>query len=275
MAIASALQSNETPRAVRFGDTLASEWMKLTSLRSTYITLGLGLILSIGMSALVSLAVGSTFDDWNAEDQAEFEPIMFSMVGIVLGGIVYAVFGVMAVTGEYASRMIRLTLTATPRRGRVLAAKVILVTVLMLIFGLLTMVGMFLVGQAILDSYGMPTAALGDSDAQRAVFGLAALAPLFPVIGLALGVLLRSTASAITAVLAIIWLPEIFGGLLPMWWRENVLSLLPGPAADSIASGHITDSPMYSDPLLGGAVTVIWLVLFLGAAYLRLQKQDA
>ncbi|MEX2373504.1 MAG: hypothetical protein WD800_06840, partial [Dehalococcoidia bacterium] len=63
------------PRPARFTDTLASEWAKLFSLRSTYITLALGLVLSVGMTALISLAVGSTFDDWAPADQAEFEPI--------------------------------------------------------------------------------------------------------------------------------------------------------------------------------------------------------
>ena len=60
------------------------------------------------------------------------------------------------------------------------------------------------------------------------LIGVGLTMPFFPLIGLALGFLLRSTAGAITAVLAIIWLPDMFGGLLPMWWPENVLSLLPG-----------------------------------------------
>ncbi len=262
-------------RAPGFGNTLTSEWSKLFSVRSTYIALALGLLLSIGMTALVSLAVGSTFDDWQPAEQADFEPIMFSMIGIIFGGIIYSVFGVLAVTGEYSSGMIRQTLTATPKRGRVLAAKALIVAVVVTIFTLITTVGMFLVGQVIYDSFDMPTVGLGESDALRAVLGLTLLGWCFPLIGLALGFILRSAAGAITAVLAILWLPEIFGGLLPLWWRENVISLLPGPAMDSIAIGHIVDSATYSDPWVGGAITLGWMVIFLGAAFVFLTRRDA
>src|SRR5690606_6768343 len=166
-------------------------------------------------------------------------------------------------------------LTATPRRGRVLAAKALIVTVVVGVLSLAATVGMFLLGQAILGSYDMPTMALSDPDAQRAVFGIGLTGAFFPLIGLALAFLLRSTAGAITAVLGILWLPEIFGGLLPNWWRENVLSLLPGPAIDSAVISHIADSPMYGDPTLGAFVAAGWLVLFLGGGYLLLVRRDA
>jgi ABC-2 type transport system permease protein len=267
--------SASTARAARFTDTLASEWSKLFSLRSTYIMLALGLLLSFGMTALVASTVGSTFDDWAPGDQAAFEPIMFSIVGIVFGGIVFAVFGVLASSGEYSSGMIRLTLTATPKRWRVLAAKALVVFFVITVFSALTIVGMFLLGQAILGSYDMPTASLSDPDARRAIIGLSLTGAFFPLIGLALGFLLRSTAGGVTAVLAILWLPEIFGGLLPLWWRENVLSLLPGSALDAAVIGHFVDSPTYLDPVAGGLVAAGWLVAFLGGAGLALIRRDA
>ena len=105
-------------RRAGFGNTLASEWTKLFSVRSTYIMIALGLALSFGLTALVGLAVGSTYDDWSPADREEFEPIMFSMAGILFGGIVFTVFGVLAASGEYTSGMIRTTLAATPRRWR-------------------------------------------------------------------------------------------------------------------------------------------------------------
>jgi len=258
-----------------FASTLASEWTKLFSQRSTFITIAVGVLLSLGMTALVSLAVGSTYDDWTPADQAEFEPIMFSLVGIVFGGIVFSVLGVLVASSEYTSGMIRLTLATTPRRGRVLLAKAVLVTIVLTVISMITMVGMFFIGQAVLSSYDMPTVALTDEDALRTVVGLGLTGAFFPLIGLSLGFLLRSTAGGITAVLGILWLPEIFGGLLPMWWRENILSLLPGPAIDSATVGHIMDSPMYSDAAVGAVTAIAWLVLFLGAAYVALARRDA
>ena len=263
--------SRVAARPARFANTLAAEWAKLASLRSTYLILGLGLALSIGTTALVSLALGSTQDDWSPD----FSPITTSMIGTIWALIVYAVFGALVASREYAGGLIRLTLSATPRRGRVLAAKVILVAGITLTLGLLTTVGMFLVGQAVMGAYGMPTTDLGNADARRMVLGLGVVMPFFPLAGLALGILLRSTAGAITAVLGLLWLPEIFGEFLPTWVQQNVLSLLPSNAMDSITNAHIEPSASNVDPVLGAIIAGAWLAAFIGGAYLALLRRDA
>jgi ABC-2 type transport system permease protein len=264
------LANRTAPRPARFANTLAAEWSKLAALRSTYLTLGLGVALSV-TTALVSLALGSTRDSWSAD----FSPITTSMVGNIWALIVSSVFGALVMSREYAGGLIRLTLAATPRRGRVLAAKLVLVCLITLAFGLLTTVGMFLVGQAILGAYGMPTTDLGDADARRMVFGLGATMPVFPLIGLALGVLLRSTAGAITGVLGLLWLPQIVGQFLPRWWQEHIISRLPGSAVDSITLGHIESSFSYSEPAVGAVIAGVWLGALVGAAYLALLRRDA
>ncbi len=271
MAATAPRAARASARPASFLNTLAAEWSKVATLRSTYLTLGLGLALSIATSALVSLALGSTKGDWSAD----FSPITTSMVGNIWALIVYSVFGVLVMSREYSGGMIRLTLSATPRRGRVFAAKLILVSGITLVFGLLTTVGMFLVGQAVLGAYGMPTSNLGNADAQRMVLGLGATMPFFPIAGLALGVLLRGTAGAITAVLGFLWLPVIFGEFLPRWWQEHVMSLLPGSAMDSFTLAHIEPSASNVDPVVGAVIAGVWLVAILGAAYLTLVRRDA
>jgi ABC-2 type transport system permease protein len=260
---------NALPRRARVGT--AAEWSKLATLRSTYLILGLGLVLSIGTTALVSLALGSTQDTWSAD----FSPVTTSMVGNIWTLIIYAVFGVLVMSREYSGGLIRLTLSATPRRGRVLAAKLLLVSGITLLFGLLTTVGMFLVGQTVLGAYGMPVANLGDADARRMVLGLGAVMPFFPLVGFALAVIFRSTAGAITAVLGLLWLPEIFGNFLLAWWQEHVLSLLPSNAMDSFTLAHIEPSATDLDPVLGAVVAGVWLMAGVGAAYLTLVRRDA
>ena len=260
-----------SPRPASFSKTLASEWYKLATLRSTHLTLGLGFLLSIATTLVAALAIGSTQD----ELPADFDPITVSMIGNIFALIIYSAFGVLAVSREYSSGMIRLTLIATPNRSRVFFAKLVLVGLILLVFGLLTTVGMFLAGQAVLGAYGLPVADLGDADAQRMVLGLGAVMPFFPIIGLALGVLLRSTAGGITTVLGLFWLPQIFGVLVPMWWREHIISLLPSPALDSITIGHIHDSPTFSDPALGAAIAGVWFLAVVGAAYLTFLRRDA
>jgi hypothetical protein len=95
------------------------------------------------------------------------------------------------------------------------------------------------------------------------------------LIGATLAFLFRSIATPITLVLAVFFAPSMFGALFPNWWQENVLSLLPSSAADSISLGHIVDSDMYLDPAVAGVVVVAWLVVVIGAAYLTLTRRDA
>ncbi len=265
------LASSDAPRPSRFTHTLASEWVKLASLRATHVTLALGLALSIGTSALACLALAATQDQW----PADVDRRVFWLVGNIFTLIIFSVFGVLAATREYSSGMIRLTLTATPRRGRVFFAKLVLVSLVILVCGLIATAGMFLSTQAVMGWYGLPTMDLGDADARRTVLGMGAVMPFFPVLGFALGILLRSAAGAITTVLALLWLPVIFGEVMPMWWRENIISLLPSHAVDSFTLAHVVDSPSYSDPAVGALIAGAWLVVIVGAAYITFVRRDA
>ena len=268
---ATPITASRSPRPASFSHTLASEWSKLATLRSTYVTLGLGVLLSIATTALTALAIGAT----RANVPDNFDPITISMIGTIFGLIVYSVFGVLAVSREYSSGMIRLTLIATPNRSRVFFAKFALVGFIILVAGLVTTVGMFFAGQAVLGAYGMPVASLGDPDAQRMVFGLGAAMVFFPTLGLAFGVLLRSTAGAITTVLGLLWLPQIVGELAPRWSQEHILSLLPSNGVDSMTVGHMQHNPAFSDPAIGALIAATWLVTIVGAAYLQFLRRDA
>jgi ABC-type transport system involved in multi-copper enzyme maturation permease subunit len=258
-----------------FGGILAAEWIKLSSLRSVRIIFVLGILLSVGMSALVTAVVGATYDDWTPAQQADFEPIVFSIAGIFVALILFPVMAVNSVSSEYSSGMARVTFTVTPARWRVLLAKAAVVAGVTFVGGTLAILGMFFIGQAIFDGYGMGSASLGDGDAQRAIAGLCVTFPLFPVLGVALGFLFRSAVGGITSVMALIWAPEIFGPLLPAWWQENVISLLPGPASDSISIAHLGDSRWYSDPAAGALIVLAWVVGGLAVAGYFLHRRDA
>lgn len=259
-----------------FGATLASEWTKMVSLRSTYITLALGFFLSVGMTALLALAVGATYSEWTEADQATFDPITFAFSGWLFGAIVYIVFGVLLVSNEYSSKMMPLTLSVTPRRGRLMAAKLLLVTVVTLVAGVVTMIVMFFAAQIMFDLFNMPTVGLFDEDVPRAIIGSGALSPVFPLIGACLAFVLRSTAGAITAALGFLWLPSIVGTFLPRWWQENIIALLPGNAADALTISHIQSSNTMLDSMpLAAVVVAAWIVFFIALAYISLIRRDA
>ena len=261
--------SRAAPRQARFADTLLSEWIKLTAVRSTYITLGLGLGLSILTTAIAVLAIRS--DQWPAGVDAR----LFWLVGNIFTLIVFAVFGVLTTSREHSSGMIRLTLAATPRRGRIFVAKLLLTALVTLVAGSITMIGMFAVAQLVSGAYGRPVVGIGDPGIARLILAMSLTAPFFPVIGLALGVLMRSAAGAITAVLGLIWLPVIFGEVLPLWWQTNVISLLPGTAVDSFTIAHLIDEPHFIEPVVGMAMACAWLIAFVGAAYIAFVRRDA
>jgi ABC-2 type transport system permease protein len=254
---------------------IRSEWTKLSSLRATRVQLGLAILLSPALSALAALIVGLTHDDWKPADVAGFEPIGFSLVGTLLAGIVFAVLGVRAVTAEYGSGMIRLSLTATPRRERLLAAKAAVVAAVTLVAGTLSTVAMFVIAQRILAGYEVKSAGLGDRDALRTVLATSVLSPLLPLFALALGFMLRSTAGAITSVLGLIFVPAIVGALLPQSWQDHVLVYLPGAASDAIAFGHLPDAPHGLSPAVAALVLLGWTALFLGGAWAALERRDA
>lgn len=254
---------------------IRSEWTKLSSLRATRVQLWLAVVLSPALSALAALIVGLTHHDWKPADVADFEPISFSFVGTLLGGIVFAVLGVRAITAEYGSGMIRLSLTATPRRERLLAAKAAVVAGVTLAGGTLMTVAMFVIAQRIFAGYGVPSAGLGDRDALRTVLATSAMSPLVPLFALSLGFMLRSTAGAITSVLGIMFVPAIVGALVPQSWQDHVLVYLPGAASDAIAFGHLPDAPHGLSPAVAALVLLGWTALFLVGALLALERRDA
>ncbi|HSK93718.1 MAG TPA: ABC transporter permease subunit [Candidatus Angelobacter sp.] len=261
-------------RRIGFGATLASEWTKLWSVRSTWVSVGLALVLPVALAALLGVSIGATADDPQMQIDA-FDPILFSLPGSIFILILLSVLGVMFVSSEYSSGMIRLTLTVTPQRGRILAAKALIIGLVALVAGTVATVAMFLVSQAIFGSYDLPTVSLEDPDAVRAVAGVSLTAPVFPLIAVALGFLLRSTAGAITAVLGIVFLPDVLAPLLPAWWQENVLVYLPSAASDAVSIGHLEQVPFALDQAPAIAVTVGWVAAFLVLAYVALGRRDA
>ncbi len=271
---ATTVTATGAPQRIGFGATLASEWSKLWSVRSTWISVGLALLLPIGLAALLGTTIGATADEPQMQMDG-FDPVLFSLPGSIFTLILLSVLGVMFVSNEYSSGMIRLTLTVTPQRGRVLAAKALIILVVTLVVGIIATVGMFLVSQALFAAYDLPSVSLDDPDALRAVAGVSLTSPVFPLIGLAFAFLLRSTAGAITAVLGTVFLPDIIGLLLPQWWQENVLVYLPAAASDAISIGHLEQLPFALEIGPAIAAVVAWVVAFLALAYVSLLRRDA
>jgi len=259
---------------VGFGATVASEWIKLRTSRGVWRNLLLGGLLGIGLTVLVAVAVGASFDGWNAADVATFEPLQTGLIGTLLTTIFFSAAGVNYVASEYGSRMIRLTFSVTPRRSRVILAKVIAISVATLIAGFIAIFAMLALSQMILGAYGAPNVGVGDGQFWETFLLTTAVAPVFPVLAVLLTFMLRSTAAALSSVLAILFVPAMFGGFLPEWWQKNVLSALPGAATDSVSIGDLMSSDDDLSRGLAAIVLVGWIVVFIVAARAVVERRD-
>jgi len=249
---------------------IKSEWIKFWSLRSTTVTLIASVLLFVGIGLLAAQISGDG-SGTGARRNGSTNPIDISLAGVNFAQLVLGTLGVLLMSGEYGTGMIRSTLAAVPRRLPVLWAKIAVFTgvvfPLMLVAGLVAFLG----GQAIIGDAG---ASLGDPGAWRAIVGSAAYVTGAGLLGLALGALLRSTPAAISTFFGVMFLLEgVVQLLLPSSWRDTVGPYLPSQAGS--AMGAVAEQSGSLAPWAGLAVFLAYLVVLTGAAGYRLKREDA
>ena len=258
-------------------DTTRSEWTKLRSVRSSWLLLVIAGVIGIGLSLLFTVAVTTTFDKMTPADRANFDAAGVSRVGIDLSVILFIVFGSLSVASEFSTGMMRLTLTVTPNRLRVLLAKAITVGLPSYVAGVVFTTVAFLAGQSIIRSAD-PTMAvgLGSPGILSSLINWGSEMAAFALIALSLTVLLRSAAGAIATGIGIIFAPLLVGQLMPRWVLEHVMAYLPASAAENLTNTHRDlNAATYVDPQVAGWVLAAWVLAFLGSAYLALSKRDS
>ena len=280
------------------GGTLASEFTKLRSVRSTYWTIGALLVLSVGLAAAIGAGASSDLHN-NPGDKLGFDATQTSLAFFFyLGQLIIAVLGAMTITSEYSTGMIRTSLTAMPRRGNVFVSKLLVFTGVALVVSVVTSFLAFLVGQAVMSGTGV-SASLSHSTTipiagrvspqavtatnsvvitpghvLTAIIGTALLVTMAAVIAFGLGAIIRHTAGAIASAIGLLFVVPIIVQLLPSTWRFDILRFVPSAAGD-VLSATVGDHPHLWSAWPQFAVTVIWaLVLVAVGAYL-FRKRDA
>lgn len=245
----------------RLGATIASEWTKLRSVRSTWLTLALAVVVGIGLSGLFATAVAAEHDSLSLPEQLAFDPVGTGLVGLGLALILFIVLAVNATAPEFASRMITVSLAITPRRGRFLAAKVLVVGAVAAVVGLVCAVAAFAVSQWIFAASGVPHAGFGDPGVVRILLGWGLQVVLFSLLGVLVAVLLRSAAGAIASLLGVVYLPAILGPMLPEWVHTYVLRFLPSATADAFTGNGTHNLPLWAAGLVMAAwIGLLWTV---------------
>jgi ABC-2 type transport system permease protein len=215
-----------------FRDVARMEWLKLRSVRSTWWTMLVFAAAMIGLA--IPILIHLNYGALSAADKATFDPTNDSFAGLAVGQLALGVLGVLVMTSEFSSGMIRATFAAAPRRPLVLGAKAAVVAAVTLVAGEILAFAAFFIGEAVLKS--APHATLTQPGVLRAVLMSGAYPALIALFGIGLGAVIRHTAGAISALAGMLFaLPLIllpFGDAvnnavdpyMPMLMAENSLS---------------------------------------------------
>ncbi|HTW07796.1 MAG TPA: hypothetical protein VME46_09810 [Acidimicrobiales bacterium] len=256
--------------APSFVNTLQSEWTKLRTLRSTPITLAIAAALVIGLSALITWAAyGSTPRHRTLTDQLDV-----LTAGWFAGLLTAMVLGVLVVTNEYSSGMVISTFLATPKRVRVLLAKVLAFSVLLLVIAELISFVTFFLSHAIASAFPrFYDPAIGDHNVLRGVIGIGLTAVLAGLMGVGLGALLRNAAAAIAVGVGISFVLPLVFLALPSSIQNPLLEYWPTQAGSQVR--EVARQAHSLTAWWGLGDFALFIVILLVAAGYALVKRDA
>ncbi|MFJ9869288.1 ABC transporter permease [Streptomyces sp. NPDC101165] len=252
---------------------LSSEWAKLWSLRSTWITLGLGLLFLVVFGLIAAARYRSMVGTPRmAPDFARATAVSLSLFGTNFAQLALGVLGVLVMAGEYSTGLIRSTLAAVPRRLPVLWSKAAVFGLVALVVGTVGAFVAFLLGSGIVS--GTPAAMdLTHAGVVRSLLGAGLYLGLVAVIGIALGALLRSVAGGISVLVGTLMLIPGLTSLLPSSWQDDISPYLPSHAGQAMFA--VTQDSTTLSPLPGLLVLLGWTALALAGAAYRLVRSDA
>lgn len=249
---------------------LHSEWIKLRSLRSTTLTLLAAILAMIALAWIIGAGTNSHWTRMSVIERLRFNAVDRSLAGVHLAQLAIGVLGVLMISGEYATGMVRSTLSAVPRRLPVLWAKASLYAVVTFVLMLAASFVAFLVGQHFLASHGTDLSA---PHAWRSIFGTAGYLTAIAVLAVAFGFIIRSTAGGIATLFGLLLVLPGIGLLLPTDWQDHTVPYLPSNAGEAFYSA--APDPTALSPGTGMVVLLIWVVVALVAAAVLLERRDA
>jgi ABC-2 type transport system permease protein len=249
---------------------VASEWIKFRSLRSTWFSLAFVLLAAIGLGVLVAGLRGNDIAQHGGI--SDIDATAVSLRGIFLAQLAVGVLGVLMITGEYSTGMIRASLSAVPRRAPVLSAKLIVYAAAVFVAGTATSLVAFLGGQAALgvNHLGVSLSAPG---AARAVLGGGLYLVVVGLLGLGCGFALRNTGGAIATLFGLLLVLPILAQALPNSWQQHMNKYLPMQAGSSIMDTR--HGPDTLGPWTGLGVFALYAAAALVVGLVVLRRRDA
>jgi ABC-2 type transport system permease protein len=267
------------PRLERVGRVtqarvVLSEWTKLRSLRSTRWSLLVATALTIGVPMIFAAILSSRWGNMAPQERADHlqHPLDVPQVGVNVSQLAIAVLGVLVVTGEYATGMIRASFTAVPKRLPVLWAKTGVYGLVSFALMLPSVVIAFFASRAILARHDILQISFTHPGVARALIGGALYLMLVGIFALAIGAIVRNTAGGIATFAAIFFVIPPILDLLPSSWNDAVSPYLPDSAGRSIFA--LTHGVHSLAPLPGLLLFVGYCLLALAIAAVLLVRRD-
>ena len=254
-----------------FVRVLKSELIKFRSLRSTWITYVVALLIADGLGILIAALRGN--DIHSHGGGKVIDAVAFPMRGLMLAQLAIGVIGVLFITGEYATGSIRASMTAVPKRVPVLLGKTAILAVVTGVLGLVMTFAAFFAGEAVLSTWGY-NVGLGHAGALRAVTGAALYLVCIALMGLGIGFALRNTGGAIATLFGIVLVLPLIAESLPTSWQDHISKFLPLNIATHMISTNYDPGSTALSNGWGAIMLVIYAVAALGIGLVVLKRRD-
>jgi hypothetical protein len=254
---------------------LLAEWTKIRSVRSTVWTLALLIVVTTGFTTLLTSLISAQWARTRPAQRAATaaDPVATILgSGISFGQLAVCVLGVLVITAEYSTGVIRASLLAVPRRLPMLAAKALVFAVLVFAAGEASSFTSFFAGSAILHRH-VPVA-LSDPGVTRAVVGAGLYLTVLGLFSLAIGAIVRHTAGGISTAIGVVFVLPIMANFLPGSWGRQAHDYLPSAAGQMISQARRGASQVLS-PWQGFGVFCAWTAVLLAVAFSLLGRRDA
>ncbi|MFF1573823.1 ABC transporter permease subunit [Leifsonia sp. NPDC058292] len=272
-AVAQAPTHHSSLGHLNFARVVRSEWIKFRSLRSTFWTYAVVLILGLGMTALVAFSFpASQINQIPPEARATFL-VSTASFGVLFGQLAVAVLGVLVISGEYSTGMIRSSFAAVPRRTPIFVAKSIVLFVCSFLIGVVTTAAGYAIAAPVLSGKGFPV----DFTAGTvwSILGGGLYLGLVSVFALGLGTILRAAAGGIAAALGVVFLLPIIIGIVNSLVSLDWLKHVPEYLISSAGQGLAGSSNAGFEPWQNVLVVVVWTAVSFIAGALVLKRRDA
>jgi hypothetical protein len=253
----------------RFGRVLAAEWIKFTTLRSTWILLAVTVLLTAGLPILVASLLGTVSPGGRARITAGgVSDIVFN--GLSLAQLIVGALAVLFLSSEYTTGMIRSTMTAVPARLPVLAAKSLIIALVSYLVTTFSVYLALLIANPMLSGYGAGISVTGDVTRSYLLAGVYVAG--IALLGLGLAELLRNSAGGITSLAGLIFVLPIVFRLIPVDFFTQLGKYLPASAGQQMFAVRIQSGDL--DQVQGAAVLTAWIVVLLVAASVSMRRRD-